>query len=117
LKRKKCKISDFSGNKLDEEEANFVRKFKNRYKGKLHFNFFNCGKIRHFAHKCPYADTNVKEEFNFKKTNKRKIEKKKNTYRQRKNLYINGDNNSSDDSDNEGDKIIFMGLEKKWMKM
>jgi hypothetical protein len=100
-KKTECKISDCSDNELDEEEANFVRKLKNRYKGKLPFKCFNCGKIGHFSHKCPYANTNVKEEFNFKKTNKRKIEKKKNPYRQRKNLYTNEDNNSSDDSDSE----------------
>jgi hypothetical protein len=62
------------------------------------------------SHKCPYANIDVKEEFNFKKTKKRKIEKKKNPYRQRKNLYTNEDNNSSDDSDNEVDEILFMGL-------
>ena len=53
----------------------------------------------------------MKEEFNFKKTNKRKIETKKKPYRQRKNLYTNEDKNSSDDSDSEADKILFMGLE------
>ena len=84
---------------------------KNIYKGKLPFKCFNCEKIGHFTHKCPYANTNVKEEFNFKKKNKKKIEKKKNPYRQRKNLYTNEDNNSSDDSDSEEDEILFMGLE------
>jgi hypothetical protein len=53
----------------------------------------------------------VKEEFNFKKTKKMKIEKKKNPYRQRKNIYNNEDNNSSEDSDNEVEYILFMGLE------
>ena len=60
-KRTRFKISDFSNNKLDEEEANFFRKLKNMYKGKLPFKCFNCGKIRHFSHKCPYENTNVKE--------------------------------------------------------
>lgn len=53
----------------------------------------------------------MKEEFNFKKTNKMNIEKNKNPYIQRKNLYTNEDNNSSNDSDNEANKILFMGLE------
>jgi hypothetical protein len=53
----------------------------------------------------------VKEELNFKKTNKRKNERKKNPYKQRKKLYTNEDNSSSDDSDSEVDEILFMGLE------
>ena len=110
-KKTQCNISDFSDNELDEEEENIVKKLKNIYKGKIPFKFFNCGKIGYFAHKFPYANTNVKEEFDFKKTNKRKIEKKKQPYRQRKNLYTNEDNNSSYDSDSEEDEILFMGLE------
>lgn len=43
-KRIECKVSDFSNNELDEEEANFFKKLKNRYKGKLPFKCFNCGK-------------------------------------------------------------------------
>jgi hypothetical protein len=106
-----CKIINCSDKKLDEEEANFVNKLKKRYKGKLPFKCFKCGKIGHFDHKCPYPNTNVKEELNFKKTNKRKNERKKNPYRQRNNLYTNEDNKSSDDSDSEADEILFMGIE------
>jgi len=96
---------------LDEEEENIVKKLKNIYKGKIPFKFFNCGKIRYFAHKFPYANTNVKEEFNLNKTNRREIKNKTNPYIQRKNLYSNKDNNSSYDSDSEEDEILFMGLE------
>jgi len=38
--------------------ANFVRKLKretHKYKGMLPLKCFNCGKICHFASKCPYA--------------------------------------------------------------
>jgi hypothetical protein len=41
----------------EQEEANFVRKIKKgtgRYKGKLPFKFFNCGRIGHYAKTCPF---------------------------------------------------------------
>lgn len=40
----------------NEEEAKFVRKLKRgsgKYKGKLPFKCFNCGKVCHYASKCP----------------------------------------------------------------
>ena len=40
-----CKISDYSDNELDEEEEKIVRKLRNRYKGKIAFKYFNCGKM------------------------------------------------------------------------
>jgi hypothetical protein len=49
--------NEINSDKYDEEEANFIKKLKKgsgKYKGKLHFKCFNCGKIRHFASKCPY---------------------------------------------------------------
>jgi hypothetical protein len=50
----------------DEEEDNFVRKLKRgsiKYKGMLPFKFFHCGKVGHFASKCPFKEniTNEKE--------------------------------------------------------
>jgi hypothetical protein len=44
---------------LETEEAQFVRKIKGgsgKYKGNPSIKFFNCGRIRHFDPKCPYAE-------------------------------------------------------------
>jgi hypothetical protein len=75
-----------------------------KYEGKIPFKCFNCGEVRHFVNKCPYAkngNNNVKEDSSFKRYKKGKNEKRRKFYRQKKNLYTNEDNNSSDDSDSE----------------
>lgn len=44
---------------LDKEEANFVRNLKRgqgKYKRKLPFKWFKCGKIGHFTSKCTYEE-------------------------------------------------------------
>jgi hypothetical protein len=50
--------SNNSDDSYNEEESNFVRKMKrgtDKYKGKIPFKCFNCGKFGHFASKCIYA--------------------------------------------------------------
>jgi hypothetical protein len=80
---------------LDDIEAKFVRRLKKgsgKYHGKFPFKCFNCGKICHFASKCPHQKRDQNSD------DKKKY--KYNKYNKKKSLVANNDNSSEDtDSD------------------
>ena len=57
----------------DEEEAKFVKRLdrgSSKYKGKLPFKSFNCGRVGHYASKCPHKKSkNQTQETEKTKTN------------------------------------------------
>jgi hypothetical protein len=75
-----------------------LKKGSGKYKDKLSFKCFNCGRIGHFPNKCPHKrkdqtcdDEEKHKHINFFKENNFK----------KKSLCVNNDDDPSDDADNE----------------
>jgi hypothetical protein len=100
----------------DEIEAKFVKRLKKgseKYKGKLPFKCFNCGRIGHFSNKCPHKgkDQTCDDEEKYKHINLFK----ENNFK-KKSLCANNDDDPSDEEDNDSsieDKLNYFTLMDK----
>jgi hypothetical protein len=75
-----------------------LKKGSGKYKGKMPFKCFNCGKIGHFANKCPHK----RKDHTYDEEEKKKYINlfKENDFK-KKSLCVNNDDDPSYDEDND----------------
>jgi len=95
----KGKEKEESGYVSEAEEENFVKKLQvgvGRFRGKLPFKFFCCGRFGHYVVKCPYRENQGKGK-EYEKINRKRFEKKRSFYTHEDNDGIsNGEGGESD---------------------
>ncbi|XP_059076871.1 uncharacterized protein LOC131876101 [Cryptomeria japonica] len=117
-KNKNHTPKESTSSESDEVEAYFMRKFK-KGKGKFPFKCFNCGKVGHYASKCPQNESDSSEEEK-KSYSKKKGKKyfKKNYSKHKKSFYSKQSSSSleetsEDMSSSDGEEILFMAMKVK----
>ena len=115
-KNQKKKSQDNHHEEYDVEEANFIKKLQKesgKYKGKLPFKCFNCGKFGHFAAKCPYPkkDSEDEDDKNKQYWKKGKSHYKRN-YKEKRNFYSKEENNSLSEVSDGDEEVLFLGIEE-----
>ena len=109
-KGKEVQKTKGSGYISEEDEINFVKKLQlgtGQFRGKLPFKCFYCGRVGHYAAKCPYKETH--------KNGKEVSRRNKNRFSTRNSYYTHEDSDGLSDSEEESeqDLRLLMAFEKE----